>query len=82
MARRLRWAGHLARMEEGRSAFKILTGKPTGKRPSGKPRCRWQDHIRIDLKGISSNTRSLTDSAEDMDYWGALVNAALNLGVP
>ena len=40
-SRRLRWAGHVARMEEGRSAFKILTGKPTGKRPLGRPRCRW-----------------------------------------
>ena len=43
-SRRLRWAGHLARMEEGRSAFRILTGKPTGKRPLGRPRCRWEDN--------------------------------------
>ena len=48
-SRRLRWAGHVARMEEGRSAFKILTGKPIGKRPLGRPRRRWEDNIRMDL---------------------------------
>ena len=48
--RRLRWAGHVARMEEGRSAFKILTGKPTGKRPFGRRRRRWEDNIRMDLE--------------------------------
>ena len=53
--RRLRWAGHIARMEEGRSAFKILTGKPTGNRPSGRPRRRWEDDIRIDLEEIGIN---------------------------
>ena len=47
---RLRWADHVARMEEGRSAFEILTGKPTGKRPLGRPRRRWEDSIRINLK--------------------------------
>ena len=47
--RRLRWAGHVARMEEGRSAFKILTGIPSGKRPLGRPRRRWEDNIRMDL---------------------------------
>ena len=46
----LRRAGHVARMEEGRSAFKILTGKPTGKRPLGRPRRRWEDNIRMDLE--------------------------------
>ena len=45
-SRRLRWAGYVARMEEDKSAFKILTGKPTGKRPLGRPRCRWEDNIR------------------------------------
>ena len=45
---RLIWAGHVATMEESRSVFKILTGKPTGKRPSGRPRRRWEDNIRID----------------------------------
>ena len=80
-SRRPRWAGHVARMEEGRSSFKILTGKPTGKRPLGKPRRRW-DEIRMDLKEIGITMRNWVDSAQDRDYWRALVNAALNLRVP
>ena len=52
---RFRWAGHVTRMDEGRSAFKILTGKPTGKRPLGRPRRRWEDNIRMDLEEIGIN---------------------------
>ena len=51
-SRRLRWAGHVGRMEEGRSSFKILTGKPTGKRPLGRPRHRWEDNIRMGLESM------------------------------
>ena len=76
--RRLRWAGHVARMEE-RSAFKILTGSPARKRPLGRPRCGWEEDIRMDLKEIGINTRNWVDSAQDRDYWRALLNAALNL---
>ena len=54
-SRRFRWIGHVARMEEGRNAFKILTGKPTGKRPLGMPRRRWEDNIRMDLEEIGIN---------------------------
>ena len=79
---RLRWAGHVARMEEGRSALKILTGKPTGKRPLGRPRRRWDDNIRMDLEEIGINAGNWVDSAYDKDYRRALVNAALNLRVP
>ena len=79
---RLRWAGHLARMEEDMSAFRILTGKPTGKRPLGRPRRRWEDNIRMDLKVIGINARNWVDSAQDRNYWRALVNGALNLRVP
>ena len=81
-SRRLRWAGHVVRMEEGRSAFKILTGKPTGKRPLGRPRCRWEDNIRMDIEGIGINAGNWVDSAQDRNYWRDLVNAALNLRVP
>ena len=73
-SRRLRWAGHVARMEEGRSAFKILTGKPTGKRPLGSPRRIWEDNIRMDLEEIGITAGNWVDSAQDMDYWRALVN--------
>ena len=69
-------------MEEGGSAFKILTGKPTGKIPLGKPRRRWEDNIRMELKEIDINTRNWVDSAQDRNYWRALVNEALNLQGP
>ena len=67
-SRRLRRAGHVARMEEGRSAFKILAGKPTGKRPLGRPRRRWKDNIRMNLKEAGIITRNLVNSAQDRDY--------------
>ena len=79
-SRRLRWAGHVARME-GRSAFKILTGKPTGKRPLGRPRRRWEYNIRIDLEEIGINEGNWVDSAQDRNYWRDLVNAELNLRI-
>ena len=77
-SRRLTWAGHVARREEGRNAFKILTGTPAGNRPLGRPRRRWENNIRMDLKGIGINTRNWVDSAQDRDYWRALENSALN----
>ena len=73
-SRRLRKAGHVTRMEEGRSTFKILTGKPTGKRPLGRPRRIWEDNIRMDLEEIGINAGNWVDSAQDRDYWRALVN--------
>ena len=69
-------------MEEGRSALKILIGKPTGKRPLGMPRHRWEDNIRMDLKEICINASNWVDSAQDRVYWRTLVNATLNLWVP
>ena len=69
-------------MEEGRSAFKILTGKPTGKRPLGRPRRGWEDKIRMDFEEIGISPGSWIDSAQDMNYWRAFVNATLNLRVP
>ena len=69
-------------MEEDRSAFKILTGKPTGKRPLWRPRRRWEDNIRMDLEEIGINAGNWVDSAQDRNYWKALVDAALNNRVP
>ena len=57
-SRKLRWAGHVGRMEEVRSSFKILTGTPTGKRPLGRPKRRWEDNIRMDLEEMGINTRN------------------------
>ena len=67
-------------MNEGRSAFNILTGTPAGKRST--PRRRWEENIRMDLKEIGIITRNWVDSAQDRDYWRALVRSALNLRVP
>ena len=69
-------------MEEARSSFKILIGKPTEKMPLGRPRRRWKDNIRMDLKEIGISTRNWVDSAQDRDYWGGLVNAEKKLRVP
>ena len=76
-SRRLRWTGHVARMEEGRSTFKILTCKPRGRRPLGRARRRseGQYYHRMDLKEIDFSTRDWVDSAQNRDYWRALVNA-------
>ena len=68
-------------MEEGRGAFKISTCKPTGKVPLGRPRRRWEDNIKMDLEEIGNNAGNWVDSAQDRNYWRALVNAALNLRV-
>ena len=81
-SRRLRWPRHIARMEEGRSAFKILTGKPTGNRPLERPRRRLEDNIRMDLEEISINAGNRVDLAQDRDYLIVLVNVALNHRVP
>ena len=81
-SRRLSGAAHPARMEDGRSAFKILTGKSTGNRPLRRSRRRWEDNIRMDLEEMCINAGNWVDSAQDRDYWRALVNAALKLRVP
>ena len=60
-------------MEEGRNAFKILTGAPVGKIPLGRPRRRWEDNIRLDLKEVGINSWNWVDSAKDRDYWRILV---------
>ena len=65
-----------SRMEKGKTDFKILTGKPTEKRPLGRPSCRWEDNIRLDLEEIGINAGNLVDSAQDCP-----VNAAMNLRV-
>ena len=81
-SRRLRWAGYVARMEESRSTLKILTGKPIGNRPLGRPWHRWEDNIIINLEEMGINAGNWVDSVQDRDYWRVLVNAALNLRVP
>ena len=68
--------------QNGRTSSKILTGKPREKRPLGRPKRRWEDDIRRDLKNVRINRRNWVALAQDKDYWRALVNETLNLWVP
>jgi hypothetical protein len=82
-SRRMRWAGHVVRMGEKRNAYKLLVvGKPEGKRPLGRPRCRWEDNIRMDLGEVGWGDVDWTGLAQDRNRWRALVNSVLNLRVP
>ena len=67
-SRRLRWASHVTRMEEGWSAFKVLTGEPTGKRTLGRSRRRWEDNIRMDHEEVGINAGNLVVSAKERNY--------------
>jgi hypothetical protein len=82
LARRMRWAGHLARMGEKRNAYRILVGKPESKRPLRKPRCRWVDNIKMDLREIVWDDVDWIDLVQDRDWWRALVNTVMNPRVP
>jgi hypothetical protein len=81
-SRRMRWAEHVARMGEKRSAYRILVGMPEGKRPLGSPRRRWVDNTRMHLREIGWDGADWIDMAQDRDHWRALVNTVLNLRVP
>jgi len=78
----MRWAGHVARMGDIRIAHSILIGKPKGRRPLGRSRRRWEDNIRMDLKGIEWEGVDWIYLAQDRDKWRALVNPVMNLWVP
>jgi hypothetical protein len=80
--RRMRWAVHVARMGEKRNAYRILVGKPEGKRQLGRPRRRWVDNIKMDLREIGWDGMDWIGLAEDRDQWRALVNTVMNLQVP
>jgi hypothetical protein len=78
-SRRVRWAGHVARMGEKRNTCRILVGKPEGKRPLGRPRRRWVDNIKMDLREIGWDGVDWIDMAQDGNHWRSLVNTVLNL---
>ena len=80
--RRMRWAVHVARMGEERKVFRLLVGKPEGKRPLGRPRCRWVDNIRMDLQEVGCGYMDWIGLAQDRDRWRTLVSAVMNLRVP
>jgi hypothetical protein len=81
-SRRMRWAGHVARMGEKRNAYRLLVGKPEVKRPLGRPRRRWVDDIKIDLGEVGWGDVDWIGLAQDRNRWRALVNSVLNLRVP
>ncbi|KAJ4439272.1 hypothetical protein ANN_07392 [Periplaneta americana] len=70
-SRRLRWAGHVARMGESRNAYGVLVGRPEGKRPLGRPRRRWEDNIKMDLREVGYDDRDWINLAQDRDQWRA-----------
>jgi hypothetical protein len=82
MKARMRWAGHVARKGKGRGVYRILVGKPEGKRPLGRPRRRWGDSIKTDLQDVGCRGMDWIGLAQDTDRWRAIVNAVLNLRVP
>jgi hypothetical protein len=81
-SRRMRWAGHVARMGEGRGVYRVLVGKPEEKRPLGRSRRRCGDNIKMDLQEVECGGMDLNGLAQDRDRWRTLVNAVMNLRVP
>jgi hypothetical protein len=81
-SRRMRWVGHLARMEEGRGVYRVLVGKPEGKRPMGRPRRRWEENIKMDRQEVGGSCGDWIELARDRDGWHALVGAVRKLRVP
>jgi hypothetical protein len=81
-SRRMRWAGHVARMGEERGVHRVLVGKPEGKRPLGRPRRGWEDTIKMDVQEVGGGRGDWMELAEDRDRWRALVNTVKNLRVP
>jgi len=72
-SRRMRWAGHVARMEEERGVYRVLVGKPKGKRQLGRPRRKWVDLIRMDLQEVGCGYMDSIEMAQDRDRWRTLV---------
>jgi hypothetical protein len=78
----MRWAGHVACMGEGRCVYRVLIGRPEGKRPLGRPRHRWNDDIKMDLREIGINVVNWIQLTQDRVHWQTFVNTVMNLLVP
>jgi hypothetical protein len=78
----MRWAGHVARIEEDRVVHRVLVGNPEGKRPLGRPRCRWQNNIKMDLQKVGGGHGDWKELAQDRDRWRALVGTVREFWVP
>jgi hypothetical protein len=81
-SRRMKWAGHVASMGEGRGVYRVLVGKLEGKRPLRRPRRRWEDNIRMDFQEVGFGCEDWIGLAQDRDRWRVLVSAVRNLRVP
>jgi hypothetical protein len=79
---RMKWAGHVARMEEGRGVCRFLVGRPVGRRPLGRPRHRWKDNIKLDLRETGIDGANWIRLTQDRVQWRAFVNSVMNLRVP
>ena len=81
-SRRMRWAGHVARMGEDRGVHRVFVGTPEGKRPLGRPRRRWEDNIKMDLQEVGGSRGDWMKLAQDRDRWRALVGTVRKFRVP
>jgi hypothetical protein len=80
-SRRMRWVEHVTRMGQGRNVYRVSIGTPEGKRPLERPRRRWEDGIRMDLREVGGGGVEWIHLAQDRDFWRAVVNAVMNLRV-
>jgi len=80
-SRRKIWAGNVACMGEQRGLYRVLVGKPEGKKPLGRPMCRWEDNMKIDLQEVGCESMDLIEVPQDRNRWWALVSAVMNLRV-
>jgi hypothetical protein len=81
-SRRMRWLGHVARIGEGRGVYRVLVGRLEDKRPLGRPRRRWEDNIKLDLREIGIDWENWIQLAQDRVQWRVFVNTMMNLRVP
>jgi hypothetical protein len=81
-SRRMRWVRHVARVGEGRGVYRVLVGKPDDERSLGRPRCRWEDDIKLDLREIGIDGADWIQMAQDRVQWRAFLNTVMNLRVP
>ena len=81
-SRRMRWAGHVARMGNVRVVHRVLVGKPERKRPLGRPRRRWEDNIKMDLQEVGGGRGDWMELAQDRDRWRAFVSTVRDFRVP
>jgi hypothetical protein len=77
----MRWAGHVARLGEERNVYKVLVGKPEGRRPLRRPRRRWEGGIKMDLREMGWGSGEWIQLAQDRDQWRALMNTVMNLRI-